>query len=199
MTDLDFVNAALGNLGVTPLTVLDNSTPEGVTALALYATTRDALLQSRAWTFACTRAALTLDAGVPAFGYTYQYQLPNNALAVIACWQGDGISPIDDFKRELNFVLTNFAAPIFATVKVRVNEASFPPLFSKALIAQLTADFAVPFTENRASADSWEAKAEARLMTAAAEDGKQGTSEAVRLPKMPGRRPTGSNTFPGKF
>jgi hypothetical protein len=75
-----------------------------------------------------------------------------------------------------------------AELKVQVSEAEFPPLFTKALIAQLSADLAIPLTENRTAADSWETKAAARLLEATVEDGKQGTSEAVTLPNMPGRR-----------
>lgn len=190
MTDIEIVNAALGNLGVARISAIDDTTPDGSTIKGIYPTTRDALLQVRPWTFATTRAQLTKDAGVPAFGYAYQYQLPNNMLDVIRCWTGTGV-PLERWKRELMFVLTDASPNVFAEMKVRVSEGAFPPLFNRALIAQLTADLAVPLTENRTTADSWEAKAESRLVVASVTDGKQGISEAPYLPAMPGRRSTG--------
>lgn len=188
MTDIEIVNAAIANLGGTKIAILDDSTPEGQVAGPIYPVTRDALLQARQWTFNKDRAALTLDAAVPAFKYAYKYQLPPKTLSIIRLWESDGRTPVCDWVRERSFVLTNTAAPVMAELKVQVSEAEFPPLFTKALIAQLSADLAIPLTENRTAADSWETKAAARLLEATVEDGKQGTSEAVTLPNMPGRR-----------
>jgi hypothetical protein len=188
VTDIEIVNSALVNLGCNPITVIDDTTSEGRVVGRIYPVTRDALLTLREWTFAKARLQLTQDAQAPAFGYLYQYMLPNNGLAVIRAYEPDGENLIMDWVREGPYVITDTVGPIFAELIMRVSENGFHPAFVKALVAQLCADMAIPLTENRSLADSWETKAAARLVEAAVADGKQGINQ-VRVPQvMRGRR-----------
>lgn len=186
MTDIEIVNAALVNLGCDTINAFDDLSAEARVAKAKYAICRDDLLVSVQWTFNTVRRELAESATPPVFGYAHAYALPNDALSVIRCFDGGG-DEILDFNREGDFVVTDTEAPVYAIVQVRVPEGAFYPKFTKALEAQLSADMAVGLTENRALADSWEAKAEARLAKAAAVEGRQGTSETIKPPRLPGR------------
>lgn len=197
MNDIDIVNAALVQLGCEKIVALDDSTAEGRIAGPLYPITRDAMLAQRQWTFAKTRVALALSNTPPVFGFANAYALPNDIITVIRVWFADGRTLVADYIREGGYVLTNAEAPVFAEILRKVPESAFHPLFTKALVAQLAADMAIPLTENRSLADSWETKAVNRLQEAALQDGKQGTNETVTLPAMPGRRSHTRNS--GRF
>lgn len=187
MTDIEIVNAALLELGCLPITAMDTSSAESTIALKQYGLIRDALLESRQWTFAKTRIQLTQDVTSPLFGFSNRYTIPSTVLTVIRVVDGNG-RIIDPFEREGSYILTDEPAPIYAEVLQRVPESNFSPLFVKALIAQCAADWAIPLTENRTTADSWELKAQERLQIASATDGKQGTMKQMDVPAMPGRR-----------
>lgn len=190
MTDLDIVNSAIASLGCNKITAIDDTTAEGQIAGAEYAIIRDALLQARAWTFAKGRVQGTQLAQPPLFGYAYQFTLDTSVLAIIRVYGPGGLVEVTDWDVEQGpAIVTDQAGPVYAEVIKRVSESAFSPLFIRALIARLAADWAMALTENRALADSWETKAEDRLVTAAAKDGKQGSDEVITVPRMPGRKP----------
>jgi hypothetical protein len=201
VTDLEIVNAALGKLGCPKITLIDSNgdSAESVLAGEEYAQIRDALLQSRQWTFAKDRVELVEASVTPVFGFAHKYIIPNDILTVIRVydgsattladwWSNTDTSALQDAIVESGHVLTDSSAPVFAEVLKKVTENSFPPLFVRALVANLAAEWAIPLTENRAVADSWEVKFEKRLLAAAIADGKQGVSEVVVPMKLPGRR-----------
>lgn len=189
MTPTQIANAALASLGCNTITSLSaTDTAEARVAGSLYEAAVCTVLEAREWTFAKTRLQLTKSLEAPVFGYSYQYTISSLVISVIRCYNAKG-DLVDDWIRETDKVLTNEDAPVYAEVMMRVDESTFSPGCTNAIIAKLAADMAIPLTENAKLADSWEMKYQSRLAAGGASDGKQGRSQVKTAGNvMRGRR-----------
>lgn len=77
--ELSVYNAALLEIGHTPLTSTDDTSSAGVQCRAHYADTRDATLELHPWNFATAYATLARSGTTPAMRWKYQYPLPTGA------------------------------------------------------------------------------------------------------------------------
>jgi hypothetical protein len=190
MTDIEIVNLALSWCGEAAISSFNDATPEARWAKANYAATRDQQLESREWSFATRRELLAQDAAAPTFGPAHQYILPSDVLTVWRCYDSaDGCAELADWTVEGRRVLTS-AAVCYAVTTYRANENTFSPGFSRALSALLTAQMAIPLTENRQLASDYHGIHQSYLATAAWADGRQGRSRVTTAQRWPGRRPT---------
>lgn len=193
-TAIDIVNLAISDCGCALITTFDDLTPEARVAKAKYSFVKDAVLESREWSFAKQRILLNKDPAVPAFGYAFQFILPSTILRVIRIYDATGAaynSPLVGWVREGYRILTNTDAPIYAEVLVRVDEGSFSPGMVLALAARLVSVMAIPLTENRQLAkDNLDFYGEL-MKDAGAMDGSQGTTQVIRPPALRGRQPSG--------
>lgn len=78
----DIANLALGHLGEAPITSFQEDSLAARKAALHYLATRDQVLRSHRWNFAQTRKVLSRLLERPAFGWTYQYELPEDCLRV---------------------------------------------------------------------------------------------------------------------
>ena len=83
MTKTLLANIALGKLGASRITSLDERSPVAEKLREMWDVTRDSILRRREWNFALKRATLSALATAPAFGYTYQYQLPTDYIRAV--------------------------------------------------------------------------------------------------------------------
>lgn len=77
---VDICNKALSLLGQKTITSLDDDSPEGLACRIHWPLLRDEVLRSHTWNCVKSRAALNQLSTAPAFGYSYQYQLPSDCL-----------------------------------------------------------------------------------------------------------------------
>jgi len=78
-SEVSICNGALLLLGAKPIGSIDNpETDKEQLCAQFYSSTRNTALQAYPWNFAVKRVALTKDASAPAYGFSYQYDLPNN-------------------------------------------------------------------------------------------------------------------------
>jgi hypothetical protein len=79
-TKVDICNLTMDHLGQSAnISNIDTpTTEEEIKCSRWYDTTRRALLRAHPWTFARTRAQLSLNAVAPVFGYADAYNLPND-------------------------------------------------------------------------------------------------------------------------
>ncbi len=141
-------NLALGLCGQRQLLdSLNEDTTEAQMAKAYFASTRDELLQSFAWRFATKRAVLALSTATRE-GWLYCYVAPNDMLleAPLRIWDGDrepGSGGRIPFTIELNdagdghLILTDEAEAELIYTRAVTTVALWPPLFVKAVAAQL--------------------------------------------------------------
>lgn len=73
---IKIINMALSKIGQEPIIDLDDDNKRARHARIHYDQVRDEVLRAHTWNAATKRVALAALVATPAFGYTYQYQLP---------------------------------------------------------------------------------------------------------------------------
>lgn len=95
-------NSALAKLGAQRILSLSDNTEAARLCNEQYAKVRDDLLRSHPWNFAIRRANLVSTGNTPAFGYAYEYQLPNDCLRILSTlssqdtWNKEGDKIVSD-------------------------------------------------------------------------------------------------------
>lgn len=78
-------NVALISIGVDPISSINDADSKAArTCLALWDTTRDAMLEAAKWRCASKRAEINLTENTPDFDWDYEYQLPSDYIRMIA-------------------------------------------------------------------------------------------------------------------
>lgn len=152
---IDIYNMALDLLEEAPLTSLSDGKPATNWLNRNYAATRDGELRKHAWNFALCRVTLAADTAAPVFGWTRQFTLPSDCVAVkplTAAGEQNG-APLA-YEVEANKILTNAVAPLkLRYIKRVADEGSFDPLFVEVLVSKLATKMAHWLTGKRSFAD----------------------------------------------
>lgn len=141
MSEVKICNLALRKLGARLIESLKDSSQEAVTCNLLYEQVRDTVLREHPWNFAAARVRLAKLAEVPAFGYSFQYQLPPDCLHLRQL-----MDPQDEFVVEGDRILTNRDAAHAVYTRRITNPVLFDPSFVMALAARLAAEIADDIT-----------------------------------------------------
>ena len=191
MTKTEIANLALSWLGCNPIpdaNDVNDTSPEAIMIRANYLPSRDATLESHAWTFAKTSQPLSLSPITPPVAqYTYQYIIPTNVIRILRAILNTGYDLEYPWERMGGFIFAS-EQNVCADMIVRVDDTtSFSPLFIKAFAARMAADMAIPLTENRNLANDMEAKYQGFVREAAYTDGSQGSMQQLKPTRLPGR------------
>ena len=126
-------NRALSKLGSSRISNIDTDDIKEAKALRnMYDSVRDSLIQSYPWNFAIKRTQLAVDAAAPAYGYSNQYQLPTDFLALVE------ILGNPQYKLEEGFIRTDEGAPLYIRYISRVvDTAKYDALFVEAFATRL--------------------------------------------------------------
>jgi len=81
-SETDFLNDALGQIGVDRITGIDQGTPAASWCRTFWPPLRKAMLRMHRWKFAEMRAALASIPIAPAFEFSFSYTLPPDLLAI---------------------------------------------------------------------------------------------------------------------
>jgi hypothetical protein len=187
MTDIEIVNLAVTDCGCNPIASLTDGSNEARICAAKYTAVRDAVLESREWTFAKWRFVPSKDPVAPAWGYANQFIIPSNVLIIPRIYTDTVGTLVDDWVREGFRILTDESI-IYAEAIVRVGEGDISPGCVRVIAALLASEIAIPLTENRQLAADMDNKYQRLIVDAGASDGKQGRTQRLRPPAMPGRR-----------
>ena len=188
MDQVGICNLALGWLGASLITSVDDASTQAELCKANWDAVRDAVLEQREWTFAVARVDLAADAEAPAFGWTARYPLPAECIRVLTADDGSGYADFE-WVREGGYILASQASPVFIRYLKRVEDpAQWSASFGMAMAYRLAATLAVPLSENRsAQGDLW-ALYQKSLDEAGRRDGMQGRSESVRSSSLAQKR-----------
>jgi hypothetical protein len=143
--DVDIVNRALSKLGESRLTSLDDPSKAARLSRSVYEAVRDTELSLNAWTFAKDRRVMAPDAAAPAFGWKYQYTMPDGCLRILEAgpWPRPVIGSYvgrdtSAYELEGGKILTNFGPTLNVKYIRRVTDAgTYPPAFAEALACKL--------------------------------------------------------------
>lgn len=185
-SEVSICNQALGWLGASLITSLDDNTTQARLCRDNFATLRDSTLEDAEWTFAVGRDELTEDPEPPVWGWTHRYKIPNDVILVVGAQKNpSALKPVPiEFVREGDYLLANHAETLYVRYVKRVTDVSkFPPGFSQCFAARLAADICIPLTRNPKLLETmWALYDEKRTM--AAKEMMQGTREVMEANQL---------------
>ena len=170
---VEICNAALAKIGSRRITSLEDESSEGRICKALYAITRDEMLEEFDWRFATARLELAADVDEPISDWGYQYTLPTTVMRVLRVDDGSSDYTID-WEVEGRKVMAGIT-PIYVLAVQRVDDPTqFPSLFASALAFRLAAEICTPLTENEQKTQRLLQMAAVKVRIAQNRDGGQG-------------------------
>ncbi len=187
-TPVQVANLALGLVGQRQLIgSFNDRSVEAQTADLYFETTRDELLQRWHWRFATKRVVLALT-DEERTGWGYAYEAPADLLSPMSIFSGKrepGAGQDVPFAWELNdagdghLILTDMTdAELFYTVRL-ATVSLWPPLFQKAVAAQLGVYMAPALPVKPELIPTYEARAERAFQVAAARDANAATRDPI--------------------
>jgi hypothetical protein len=174
-TQVSIVNQALGLLNANRITAFGINTREEQLATDSYDDLRDAVLEEADWTFAQSTLVIAPDAAPPvSTNWTAKYLIPNDVLRVLTV---NGNRAGRPWKREGQYILTNYGT-CEAVVINQINNANlFSPMFVQALVYRIAWAWAIPITKSTKIRDQYKVDYVDLISEATTVDGMQGTPE----------------------
>jgi hypothetical protein len=151
-SQVSIVNRALVKLGETTVLLITDNVKQARVMAAIYDDTRDAELRANRWKFAIKRAQLSALVETPTFGYAYQYELPDDYLALVQVGEfyiRTGMKQRAPWSVEGRRLLTDLAAPLSIRYVSRVQDtAQFDALFVDSLACRLAMEACEALTQS---------------------------------------------------
>jgi len=149
---VSIANAALRKLGAGSILLLTDDTQAARVMNGLYDTVLDQELRRYRWKFAMKRSSLPALVDAPAWGYTYQYPVPSDFLALVQIgdfYLRSGAKQKGPYALEAGIILTDYAAPLKIRYISRVdNPAMHDPLFDEVFACKLAIEAAETLTQS---------------------------------------------------
>ncbi len=146
---VEICNNALIKLGSNTITSLTDDTKPARLCNKMYTIMRDDLLRAHPWNFAIGRATLAQLEAAPAFGFSFQYQLPSDSLRVLKL----NTSHIP-YRIEGRKLLTDSNTVELIYIKRVTDEAQFDSNYSNILALRIAAQLAYVITNSVRLAES---------------------------------------------
>lgn len=182
-SETDFLNDALGQIGASRITGIDDGTENANHCKTFWPPLRRALLRSHHWNFAEARAALAQDAVAPAFEFNFAYTLPANLLKVKE-YNGTDLDTTGSdltwiaslFKIEGRKLLTNDATVLIVYIQDVSDPNIWDPLFYQAAASRLASKLADAIPKDNKLAQNKRTESDlVDMPTALSVDGQEGT------------------------
>lgn len=193
MTKTDIFNQALSRLGdATQIASDAENTPNAIACRAHYDRVRQELLRGHPWNFATTRAILEPEDDAPAFGFKYQFELPENCLHVT-----QGNKRGDKYRVEGRFILSDASSIQLIYVRDVETISLFDSTFVEALVLHLASAIAMDVAHSMVKRDNLLQDAKNVLANARWSDSTE-DKKPVTLSPLRGRIPTDFEAEPDR-
>ena len=136
-------NAALLKIGETTITHIEEGSDKSNACGVIYEAARDDLLRAHQWNFAVARVKLGRTEADPAFGLTYQFQMPADWIRTIDVFSDSEAEYRPEYRIEGRLVLSD-ATDIYLHYITLVTDANImTPDFRQLLSLRIAADLAI--------------------------------------------------------
>ncbi len=189
-SETDLLNDALGLIGASRITAIDDGTVNANHCQTFYPTLRDGLLAMVDWTFIKTRVELAQDAIPPVTQFAFAYTLPADCLKVIGYaganptattwWWEWGMPWAGQWKIEAGKLLTNDGQAFILYLKREPNPDLWLAPFYQAVVHHVASKLAYAIAKDARMGQSLLQAGEFWLTQAMAVDGQQGLVEPYR-------------------
>ncbi len=180
MADISAVSIcsnALLLLGDKPIDSFDQNNDRTRLVANLYDMKRDAVLRAHPWNCATKRVVLSPDTEAPAFGWKYQFQLPDDYLRILSV--GIEEEAPDDYAIEGRKLLMNSNVCYLRYIFRNDVEATWDALLVNAMTEVMKAACAYAITKSTSKEEMVERIVRDVLKTARAVDGQEVTPETL--------------------
>lgn len=154
---IDVANRALTKLGSSRITSLDDDVKAARSINSCFYDILDAELRKNRWSFAMKRSSMAALSDAPAFGFTYQYQLPDDYLRLDMLDDRYPDIVMDnyvntetaEYQIESGKILTDIVAPLKIRYVCRCLDPNlWDPLFREALACKIAAEICEDLTQS---------------------------------------------------
>lgn len=157
-TAISICAAALGLIGVEPISSFDEGTPAAAACSRLYPGLRDNLLTVHTWNFTMAVVQLARRADAP-IGYRAAYTMPPDLLTPLGFYGDTSLrQPITRFSWQDEAVVMD-ELTVWCVYQRSIDEGAWRPPFALLMRYALAAELAMPLTEKPSTAEFWTTKA----------------------------------------
>ena len=156
-SQVNIANRALTKLGASRIISFGDDNKQSRAILSMFDIVRDAELRSHIWSFSVKRDSLPALTSTPAWGFSYEYQMPSDSLRLLMVndiYNGPSMEdyrnqPVADYSLEGNKILANFAAPLKIRYVSRVTDTTqWDSMFVEAFACRLAMELAEDLTQS---------------------------------------------------
>ena len=140
-------NLALAKIGSEKISALSDGNKRARLINELFSSMREEVIASHPWNFAIKRATLAQDAMAPAFGYTYRYPLPSDALRIWEVFEGGALTTYA-WEVENGFLMTDQPTCQVKYIFNESNPTKWTGQFTTTLAYRIAADIAYNITQS---------------------------------------------------
>lgn len=153
---VEIVNFALARLGARRILDLDDTGSENARLAKIhYEQTVKSVLRSHPWSCCIKRDTLTRLTDAPAFGYTYQYQLPNDFLRAVYVNDVNSLGDRDLWVVEGDKLLSADDSIQLVYVYHEEDATLYDDLLVEAIAIMMASKLAAPITGNPATGEQF--------------------------------------------
>ena len=162
-------NSALNQLGAASITALTDNSKNARLCNERYETVRDAVFRSHPWNCLIKRQQLAQDTATPAYGFSYQFSLPSDALRLL------GIDAYhSDHKVEGRKILCNEKSIKISYISQVTDPNEMDVLLRETISAGIAADLGYAITANLQVSKLMQEKYQYKLSEARHTDASEG-------------------------
>jgi len=169
-------NSALMKLGAERILSLNDDTREARILKEQYEKVRDDLLRSHPWNFAIERVTLAALTTTPAFGFTYEYQVPADCLRIL---ETDTGNEGEEWQKEGDKIRSDVAPMSIKYVKKVTDPNLFDANFAEVLAIKLASDVCYAITQSTTLKAALLDEYKAKIREARSFDGQEGGTRQV--------------------
>lgn len=158
VSNVSIANGALSKIGAGQIVSFDDETAAARELTRRFDTIRDAELRRHVWSFAKARDSLAKLAEAPAFGFSYQYNLPADFLRLLSAGEFSPGLNLDEYRDSIDRedytiegrrILTDYDSPLkIRYIRQVTDPTQFDPAFVEALSARLAYELAIPLADS---------------------------------------------------
>ena len=166
---IQICNSALNQLGASSITALTENSKNARLCNERYETVRDAVFRSHPWNCLIKRQQLAQDTATPAYGFSYQFSLPSDALRLL------GIDAYNsDHKVEGRKILCNEKSIKISYISQVTDPNEMDVLLRETISAGIAADLGYAITANLQVSKLMQEKYQYKLSEARHTDASEG-------------------------
>lgn len=178
-------NLALAKLGASSdlISITDN-TVEAKLCNLWFNQVVDDVISEGYWSSTIRRTSLSLTTNTPAYGYSYEFQLPVDPFCLKVIEINEEVPGTYDYEIEGDKLLANVSTISILYAARLTDTQGFGPFLTRAIISKLALETAYATTADAGLVNKLEEAYERDVMKGLSSDGQQGSAKSIVSPSL---------------